>query len=81
MAAQARSCNHPEHSQLLPEQDQPFDRALMGGKGRQLRKIFVKRNTTSVEYFFFNEECPRLGGGKKKKKKKLISNNSPFSKR
>lgn len=33
-------------------QDQPFDHAPMGGERRQLRKIFVRRNTMSVEYFF-----------------------------
>lgn len=33
----------PNTHSSSPEQDQPFDHALMGGKGRQLRKIFVKR--------------------------------------
>lgn len=49
------------------EQDQPFDHALMGGKKTQLRKIFVKRNTMSVEYFFLRSA---LSWGKKKKEEK-----------
>ena len=54
----------PSTRSSSPAQDQPFDHALLGGKRRQHRKIFVKRNTMSVEYFFLRGV---LGWGKKSK--------------
>lgn len=52
----------PSTRSSSPGQDQPFDHAPLGGKRRQLRKIFVKRNMMSMEYFFLRSA---LGWGKK----------------
>lgn len=60
----------PSTHSSSPAQDWPFDHGPLGGERRQLRKIFVKRNTMSVEYFFFLRSALDWRG--KKKKKQLI---------